>query len=1052
MRSRNATRLVSSALRTTSSSRPTSFGTAPMSTRGGGGGGGRRGGGGEYAGGRGGGGGRRGRGRGAAELGGRGGGGGAARGGRGGGGGDRGEHFFHGAQQPVGGRGGQHYGVAAQGRWQVAAPSAPAPAPAEVEVLSGEVERRMVIAEAALPGPTREPAAPAQAEKEGTQPAAQVVAAAPAGRQLPPASSKALVFPARPGYGTVGRRCRVRANHFLVQAADKEIYHYDVMITPESKSRERNRWIVNELVKSHKQYLDGRLPVYDGKKGLFTAGPLPFKAKEFVLNLTNPERANLGEKEYKVAIKDAAKIDLYSLRQFLAGRQRELPQDTIQALDIALRQCPSARYVSISSSFFSRAFGHGGEIGSGVECWRGYYQSLRATQMGLSLNIDISATAFYKAQPIIDFALEYLNIRDTSRRLTDQDRIKLKKALKGVRVVATHRRDISMRYKIMGLTSIPLNDLKFDQDGTMVSVVEYFKCQYNYCLKYIHWPCLQAGSDSRPIYLPMEVCNILEGQRYSRKLNERQVTSILKMACERPAQRESSILEVVSRNNYGNDYCAKEFGIKVTNQLALVDARVLPAPRLKYHDSGREKVCDPFIGQWNMNNKRLINGGSIKYWACVTFASRLHLNDVRMFCNDLVRVCNNMGLQMNVRPCVDIGQVRPDNIEAALRNVHGQSAQVLSQQGVTGQQLQLLIIVLPDANATVFYGRAKRLCETELGIITQCCLPKNVQKCGQQYLQNLALKINVKVGGRNTVIEDALHRRIHLLTDLPTMIFGADVTHPAAGEDAAPSIAAVVASMDWPEVSKYRCLVSSQGHREEIIAALFTQVKDPQKGLIHGGMIRELLVSFYRANGSRKPGRIIFYRDGVSEGQFSQVLLYEVDAIRKACASLEEGYLPPVTFVVVQKRHHTRLFPEDHRARDQTDRSGNILPGTVVDTKICHPSEFDFYLCSHSGIQGTSRPTHYHVLFDENNFTADALQTMTYNLCYTYARCTRSVSIVPPAYYAHLAAFRARHYLDDGFSDQGSSSAASSRLHDRAVLVKPLPKVKENVKQFMFYC
>lgn len=43
----------------------------------------------------------------------------------------------------------------------------------------------------------------------------------------------------------------------------------------------------------------------------------------------------------------------------------------------------------------------------------------------------------------------------------------------------------------------------------------------------------------------MQVCNIIEGQRYSKKLNERQVTSILKMACERPAQREGSILEVI---------------------------------------------------------------------------------------------------------------------------------------------------------------------------------------------------------------------------------------------------------------------------------------------------------------------------------------------------------------------------------------------------------------------------------------------------------------------------------------------------------------------------
>ncbi|CAL5194043.1 unnamed protein product [Lathyrus oleraceus] len=27
------------------------------------------------------------------------------------------------------------------------------------------------------------------------------------------------------------------------------------------------------------------------------------------------------------------------------------------------------------------------------------------------------------------------------------------------------------------------------------------------------------------------------------------------------------------------------------------------------------------------------------------------------------------------------------------------------------------------------------------------------------------------------------------------------------------------------------------------------------------------------------------------------------------------------------------------------------MPGTVVDTSICHPREFDFYLNSHAGIQ-----------------------------------------------------------------------------------------------------
>jgi eukaryotic translation initiation factor 2C len=41
------------------------------------------------------------------------------------------------------------------------------------------------------------------------------------------------------------------------------------------------------------------------------------------------------------------------------------------------------------------------------------------------------------------------------------------------------------------------------------------------------------------------------------------------------------------------------------------------------------------------------------------------------------------------------------------------------------------------------------------------------------------------------VLNDALHRNIPLVTDRPTIIFGADVTHPQPGEDSSPSIAAV---------------------------------------------------------------------------------------------------------------------------------------------------------------------------------------------------------------------------------------------------------------------
>jgi eukaryotic translation initiation factor 2C len=90
-----------------------------------------------------------------------------------------------------------------------------------------------------------------------------------------------------------------------------------------------------------------------------------------------------------------------------------------------------------------------------------------------------------------------------------------------------------------------------------------------------------------------------------------------------------------------------------------------------------------------------------------------------------------------------------------------------------------------------------------------------------------------------------------------------------------------------------------------------------------------------------------------------------------------------VTFITVQKRHNTRFFPTNPA---NGDKSGNILPGTVVDTGVCHRTNFDFYLNSHAGLKGTNKPAHYCVLFDENGFEADSLQLLTYRLCYGYAR------------------------------------------------------------------
>ena len=89
-------------------------------------------------------------------------------------------------------------------------------------------------------------------------------------------------------------------------------------------------------------------------------------------------------------------------------------------------------------------------------------------------------------------------------------------------------------------------------------------------------------------------------------------------------------MQMVKHNAYQDDPYAKEFGINISDRLASVEARILPAPRvgwtifvtsahwyqlkydfnitlllmqLKYNETGREKDCLPRVGQWNMLNK-----------------------------------------------------------------------------------------------------------------------------------------------------------------------------------------------------------------------------------------------------------------------------------------------------------------------------------------------------------------------------------------------------------------------------------------------------------------
>ncbi|KAL3654271.1 Protein argonaute 7 [Castilleja foliolosa] len=824
--------------------------------------------------------------------------------------------------------------------------------------------------------------------------------------------AKPLTVAKRPDSGGIeGKPINLLANHFLVKFdRAQKIFHYDVEISP-NPSKELARMIKRKLVEENPTLLSNAQPVFDGRRTIYSPVEFQNDKLEFHISLSI-EKMNIP-KIFRVTIRLVSKLDDVITTP--------LPQEYIHALDVVLRESPNMKCLSIGPSFYTNLMGGVKEIGGGATALNGFFQSLRPTQQGLSLNVDYSVTAFHESIGVIPYLQKRVDfMRDViSKILTGDEKKEVEKVLRNLRIFVCHRETVQ-RYQVVGLTEEITENLWFtDRDRKKLRLVSYFKDHYEYDVKYTNLPCLKI-SRRKPCYLPMELCVICEGQKFLGKLSDDQTVKLLKMGCQKPRERKK-IIDSVMKGHFGptSGDQGKEFNLHVSKEMTRLTGRILKPPKLKLGDGGYVRNLTPFRHdrQWNLLDSHVFEGTRVERWAIISFCGT---HDLQKFIIQLSQKCEQIGIYLNkntvVSPFFEPMQVlgNPKLLEAKLKKIHKAAS----------ENLQLLICVMERKHKG--YADLKRIAETGIGIVTQCCLYPNLGKMG--FLSNLALKINAKIGGCTVALYNSLHTEIPRIfrQDEAVIFMGADVTHPHPTDDSSPSIAAVVGSINWPAANKYVSRMRSQTHRQEIIEDLCA-------------MVIEILDEFYHEN-SELPKRIVFFRDGVSETQFGKILKEEIGQIREACGKYK--YSPPITFVVVQKRHHTRLF----LAEGENDE--NVPPGTVVDTTITHRSEFDFYLCSHWGVRGTSRPVHYHVLWDENEFTSDEVQKLVYNLCYTFVRCTKPISLVPPVYYAHLAAYRGRLYVDrsEGSRSCGPVSRASTPV------VVGLPKLSDNIRKLMFYC
>jgi eukaryotic translation initiation factor 2C len=264
--------------------------------------------------------------------------------------------------------------------------------------------------------------------------------------------------PPRPSVGTEGKTIKLRANHFTIQIPKGFIYHYTVTIQPDKCPKRINRDILNTLVQAKPQLFVNQRPVFDGKKNLYTKEYLTnIGAEKCDVEVTLPGEGK--DRLFKVTIRFEAKVSLYALEDALQGKNMAVPYDSIQALDVIMRHLPSMRYTPVGRSFFSPPqLDFNNPLGGGREVWFGFHQSVRPSQWKMSLNIDVSATAFYKSQPVIDFLCEILDIQsinEHNKPLNDAQRVKFTKEIKGLKIEITHCGPMRRKYRVCNVTRRP---------------------------------------------------------------------------------------------------------------------------------------------------------------------------------------------------------------------------------------------------------------------------------------------------------------------------------------------------------------------------------------------------------------------------------------------------------------------------------------------------------------------------------------------------------------------------------------------------------------------
>ncbi|KAH6682517.1 Piwi domain-containing protein [Halenospora varia] len=843
-------------------------------------------------------------------------------------------------------------------------------------------------------------------------------------------------LPARPAFCTTGKAVAVRVNQYkLASFPNNDIYQYDVSIGTgaEKMGKIMFVWKSNQVQNKLKAAAGNECWLWDGNKLAWNSTRIPEQRILVDLDAERGRAPRPGKESEKIYchIRQSKVVRLSVIAAYL---NQQTPFDNaileaINFLDHAIRQGPSEKYTCLKRSFFTKGITQQ-PLDNVIVAMKGVYSSIRlcslkpsvgGTSTGLALNVDVANGTFWTAQDVHQAARNFLKDRNRNldwntfknqllpikrgntfhqsedfKTLRKMGKLKFKVKYPGKQV---DKKVLDKEHRIKGFTfdaskgpqganakTVTFNLKTPDNpNGHETSVFDYYKMKYGCSIQMWNLPLITTERDGM---FPMELCQLVPNQQYKFKLSPDQTSAMIKFAVTRPQARIGSINHGVGMLSWNTDKYLNHYQIKVENQMTLTNARLLQNPEIAYAGA---KVNPGTAGRWDLRGKKflLANPEPLTSWGVCVIQNACDEATVKNFLNVFIQTyIGHGGKVTNKNPAIYFQGRNQDLADTAM------SAR-LAAGNQSKSMPQIILYVLPGRDSFT-YERLKKNMECRFALVSQMLNVQHVRKAQPQYCSNVCMKLNAKLGGTTCKVVGVPNANAPAFPR-PTMVIGADVSHPTPGSPQ-PSMAALTMSFDQ-YAARYAAAVQTNGYRTEMISennvnTMFIPLFKQWVGKVGGG------------NG---PQHIYYFRDGVSEGQYAHVLDKEVHNMKEALFKNfgEVAKVIKWTVIVCTKRHHIRFFPKENDTQ-AGDRNGNPLPGTLVEKDVTHPFEYDFYLSSHSAIQGTARPVHYHVILDEAKVAPNDLHMMIYRQCYQYMRSTTPVSLYPAVYYAHLASNRAR--------------------------------------------